>query len=202
MVLNAHAQADQVKRRLERCGQFAALWSGIVYRSASVAYANRDDLLTGAGARHVGARWNPPNSMATVYSALDIRTATEESLAHHRYFGFPLETALPRVMISIRVSLQRVLDLTEQRLRRTLGINRGQLLGEDWRACNAGGNEALTQVIGRLAWVSQWEAMLVPSAAEPKGVNLIIFPGNLLPPESYLLIINRDQLPPKAMPTR
>jgi RES domain-containing protein len=138
--------------------------------------------------------------MATVYSALDIRTATEESLAHHRYFGFPLETALPRVMISIRVSLQRVFDLTEQRPRRTLGVNRGQLLGEDWRARNANGEEALTQAIGRLAWENQWEAMLVPSAAEPKGVNLIIFPGNLLPPESYLLIINRDQLPPKAMP--
>jgi hypothetical protein len=26
-------------------------------------------------------------------------------------------------------------------------------------------------------------------------MNLIVFPGNLLPPRSYLLIINRDQLP-------
>jgi hypothetical protein len=82
-------------------------------------------------------------------------------------------------------------------VRRILGITRDQLRGEDWRACNRGGEEALTQAIGRLTWDAQWEGLEVPSAADDAGVNLIVFPGNLLPPRSYLLIINRDQLPPR-----
>ena len=36
----------------------------------------------------------------------------------------------------------------------------------------------------------------MPSVAHPGGTNLIVFPGNLTPPDSYLLIINREQLPP------
>ena len=152
MDLKAHAQTDQLKHRLGRCARLTKPWSGVVYRSASVAYANRDDILTGTGAKHAGARRNPPNSVNTVYSSLEIRTAIEESLSQHRYFGFPVETALPRVIISIQVRLHRVLDLTDPRPRRVLGLTRGKLLGEDWRACNAGGAEALTQAIGRLAW--------------------------------------------------
>jgi RES domain-containing protein len=129
-----------------------------------------------------------------------MRTAAEEALSHHRYFGFSEETALPRVMVAIRVALQKVLNLTDQRPVRVLGISRRRLIGEDWRARNANGVEALTQAVGRLAWEDEWEGLLVPSSADAGGVNLIVFAGNLLPPVSYLLIINRDQLPPRAMP--
>jgi RES domain-containing protein len=122
-------------------------------------------------------------------------TAVEETVAHHRYFGFPEETALPRVLVSIRVSLQRVLNLTDQHVRRSLSVTRKQLLDEDWRAANDRGDEARTQAIGRLAWRLEWEGILTPSTAHPGGVNLIVFPGNLTPPDSYLLIINRDRLP-------
>jgi RES domain-containing protein len=167
-----------------------------------VAYANRDDLLTGAGAKRDGARWNPPDSVATVYTSLEMQTATEEALSHHRYFGFAVETALPRVMVAIRVSLRRVLNLTDPRPRSALGITRGRLTAEDWRAANARGEEALTQAVGRLAWENGWEGLLVSSSADPGGVNLIVFPGNLVPPESYLLIVNRDQLPPRTVPGR
>jgi len=198
-VMDQHPQAQRLKRALARCARFTSPWSGIVFRSASVGYANRDDLLTGAGAKVNGARWNPPNSVATVYASLEIQTATAEALAHHRYFGLGVETALPRVLVSIGANLQRVLNLVDQQPRRALALNRGQLIGEDWRAENAAGKESLTQAVGRLAWEAEWEGLLVPSAADPGGVNLIVFPGNLMSPVSYLLIINRDQLPPKKM---
>jgi RES domain-containing protein len=93
--------------------------------------------------------------------------------------------------------LQRVLKLTDRKVRRILSVTRDQLLGEDWREGNRRGQEALTQAIGRLAWDAEWEGLEVPSAADPDDVNLIVFPGNLLSPESYLLVINRDQLPPR-----
>src|SRR6266446_1203069 len=103
--MHQHPESPRLMRGLGKCAKFAVSWSGVVFRSASVAYANRDDLLTGAGAKQAGARWNPPNSVATVYTSLEIQTATGEALSHHRYFGFPLETALPRVMVAIRVNL-------------------------------------------------------------------------------------------------
>jgi RES domain-containing protein len=197
--MKQHPEATRLRRSLGQCAKYAVPWSGVVYRSASVAYANRDDLLTGVGAKREGARWNPPDSLATVYTSLEMRTATEEALAYHRYFGFPVEMALPRILVAIRVSLQHVLNLTDQPPRKVLGINRSRLIGEDWRARNASESEALTQAIGCLAWEDRWEGLLVPSLADAGGVNLIVFPGNMVPPGSYLLIINRDQLPPLAM---
>jgi RES domain-containing protein len=197
--MHQHTESDHLRRGLRRCARYELPWAGVVYRSVSVGYANRDDLLTGIGAKHAGARWNPPDSVAAVYSSLEIQTAIEEALSHHRYFGLAVETALPRVLVSIRVRLQRVLDLTNQRPRRSLGIKREQIMQEDWRACNGRREESLAQALGRLAWEAEWEGLLVPSAANPRGANLIVFPGNLIPPESYLLIINRDQLPPKML---
>lgn len=195
--MRRHAESERLARALARCKRYAAPWAGVVFRLASVRYANRDDLLTGAGSKSAGARWNPPASIATLYTSLQIQTAVEEALAHHRHYGFPVETALPRVLVSIQVCLQTVLNLGDQAVRRTLGVKREQLLGEDWRACNEGQAEALTQAIGRLAWDAEWEGLLVPSAAHASSTNLIVFPGNLVPPGSYLLVINRDQLPPR-----
>jgi RES domain-containing protein len=160
-------------------------------------YANRDDFLTGAGAKATGARWNSPGSFATIYTSQSPETATREALAHHRYFGLPIEVALPRILASVQLVLQRVLNLTDTRIRKRLGVTVNELRGEDWRAANARGDEALTQAIGRLAWDAEWEALLAPSAAHTSGTNVIIFPGNLVPPHSYLLIINREQLPPR-----
>jgi RES domain-containing protein len=198
--MKQYFQWSTLKRGLVRCAKYAAHWSGVVYRSASVAYANRDDLLTGAGAKRDGARWNPPDGMASVYSCLEMRTAIEEAMAHHRYYGFADETALPRVLVAIRVSLRRVLNLTDPRLRKVLGVNRRQLISVDWRADNRSDKKALTQAFGRLAWEAEWEGLLVPSSADSGGVNLVVFPGNLNPPPSYLLIVNRDQLPNKRLP--
>ncbi len=104
---------------------------------------------------------------------------------------------MPRVLVSIQDRLQRVLKLTDPKVRRILGVTTDQLLGEDWRERNRGGEEALTQAIGRLAWDAEWEGLETPPAADSAGVNLIVFPGNLLSPRSYLLAINRDQLPPR-----
>lgn len=195
MQLTPHPETEQLKQALASCQRFAMAWEGVVYRSASVQYANRDDLLTGAGSKTAGARWNPPESVATLYTALEMQTALEESLTHNRYYDVPVDNALPRVLVCIRVVLKRVLNLTLKGVRRRLGVTREQLLREDWRAANDRGEEALTQAIGGLAWDAEWEGLLVPSAAASGRVGLVIFPGNLMPPDSFLVIVNRDQLP-------
>jgi RES domain-containing protein len=152
--------------------------------------------LTGAGSKASGARWNPPKSFATLDSSIDPATALGEAFAHHRYFGFPIEDALPRIMAAVRVELQHVLDLTDASIRKTLRVSVAELVNDDWHKLNRKGQEALTQAIGRLAWQAEWEGLLVPSAVADGKANLIIFPGNLIAPKSDLLLINRDQLPP------
>ena len=119
-----------------------------------------------------------------------------EVLANGSHFHLPVEDALPQVLAAARAVLQRVLDLTDAKIRKMLRLSRETLFSEDWQATNADGGEALTQAIGRLVWDAVWEGLIVPSAPDPRGVNLIVFPGNLVPPESYFLILNREELPP------
>ena len=64
-----HADSDRLAQALKRCHHFSIPWSGTLFRSASVRYANRDDFLTGAGSKVTGARWNPPDSFAATYTS-------------------------------------------------------------------------------------------------------------------------------------
>jgi RES domain-containing protein len=191
-----HPDSDRLSRALERCLSVAISWKGEVYRSASPRYANKDDLLTGAGSKTAGARWNPPNSFRTVYTSLDPQTALDEVLAHFRHYGLAISKAMPRVFVSLETSLRRVLDLTDGSTRRLFGVSERRLLTVLWREEQKRGREALTQAVGRLAYEAEWEGLLVPSAARKGGANLIIFPANLSAPRSWLRIINKSELPP------
>ncbi|MFI5455497.1 MAG: RES family NAD+ phosphorylase [Isosphaerales bacterium] len=189
-----HPESDRLRRALERCASRAVRWSGVVYRSASPHYANKDDLLTGVGSKTAGARWNPPKSFPTVYSSLDPHTALDEVLAHFRYFKLPIESAMPRVMVSVSVRLGTVLDLTDWKTRSALQVSERRMLDEPWREEQNANREALIQALGRLGHELGWEGLLVPSAARRGGMNLIVFPANLSR-RSFLEIINVGHLP-------
>lgn len=189
-----HPESDRLRNALGRWDSRAVRWSGVVYRWASPRYANQDDLLTGVGSKTAGGRWNPPRSFPTVYSSLDPHTALDEVLAHFRYYGFPIECAMPRVSVSVRARLVRVLDLIDGKTRSALRISERRMLDEPWRDEQKAGREALTQALGRVGHELGWEAFLVPSAARSGGVNLIIFPANLAR-RSSLDIINVGELP-------
>jgi RES domain-containing protein len=140
------------------------------------------------------ARWNPPGSFPIIYASLDPSTALDEVLAHFRHFRIPIESAMPRVTVSVRVRLQKVLDLTDGAIRSAIRVSERRMIGEPWREKQQAGEEALTQALGRLAHELDWEGLLAPSAASRGGVNLIVFPGNLRK-TSGLEIVNVDQLP-------
>jgi RES domain-containing protein len=171
-------------------------WSGVLYRSTSPRYANKGDLLTGAGSKTAGARWNPPNSFHTIYTSLDPHTAIDEALAHFVRYDLPVAKCMPRVIVSIDAQLGRILDLTDGLVRRILGVSGRRLRDEPWRELQEQGREALTQALGRLAHDAGWEGPLVSSSARKEGVNLIVFPANLVTPGSWLGIINEAELRP------
>ena len=84
-----------------------------------------------------------------------------------RYFTVAPREGFVEASISLRVT--RVVDLTNARLLRKPGIERGQLIGTRY---------TVTQEIGLRALESGFEALLAPSAAYPAEGNLAVFLDN------------------------
>jgi len=188
-----HTEYDDFARRLRDCRTMAVPWSGTVYRSVTPIYATREDLLSGHGSRVYGGRWNPP-AMAAVYASLTPETALAEVLNHFRRYGFPVHAAMPRTFVAIDVALGQVLDLTVGLLRRRLRVSRAAMLSEDWRAAHQRDEESLTQAVGRAAHEVGVAGLLVASAAQRGGTNLVWFPENLSA-TSHARLRRADQLP-------
>jgi RES domain-containing protein len=195
--MKKHPESVRLQSALAKCLAHAAPWKGELYRSASPKYANKDDIITGAGSKAAGARWNPPGIFHTVYASLEVETAVAEALQHFRYYGLPVSKAMPRVIVALEAKLERVLDLRDGAVRRVLGVSEKRMLTEPWREEQKKGREALTQALGRFAFELDFQALLVPSAARRGGSNLILLPANLDPPASWVRIVNRDELPRK-----
>jgi RES domain-containing protein len=154
-------------------------WSGVAYRSVVPAYAGSRDLLSGEGVRRHGGRWNPPSAFAAVYASLTPETALAEVLSRFRDYGIPVADAMPRVLAAVEVSVASLADLTTPGARRSLRVSRRRMRREDWRRATDDGREALTQAIGRAAFERGLEGLLVFSAPDPAGRNLVLFPTRL-----------------------
>ena len=160
--------------RVRKVFDQAVSLEGRIYRSATPKYANSSDLLTGEGSKKFGGRWNPVG-LAAVYGSFTPQTALEETLAHSRYYNLPVHAAMPRTFVAIEFSVQKVLDLTNGRIRQALAVSEKRLLGCDWRREMARGKTAISQQVGAAAAAAGFEALLVRSAAADTGENLVIF---------------------------
>jgi RES domain-containing protein len=149
-------------RRLDRLAP--ATWRGTVLRHHAPRYAALD----GQGARINGGRWNPPESFAVVYTALDRSTIDAEFERLTRRTGMPAKAFLPRRLARIDAALTGVLDLTDPGVRRRLAVTRAQLTADDW---------SRTQAIGQAARFLGYEAILSPGA--DGGTTLAVFVDGL-----------------------
>jgi RES domain-containing protein len=139
---------------------------GDVYRHVAVGRHP----LSGAGARSLGGRWNPPQSFATLYLADQKATIEAEFRRMARRQGLSLSSFLPRRLYRIEVDLQAVIDLTE-----TEALPEG-LVGLDFGSDNL----TVTQAIGEAAQYLGREGILAPSAAGD-GKVLAVFIDRLMP---------------------
>lgn len=180
-------------RRIAALMPRAVKFHGAAFRSSGVKYANEGDLLSGDGAARYGGRWNP-RGVSAVYASLDPVTAVKESYHEFLEYGFAGATIRPRVFVGMKVDLECVLDLTQARIRRSLGYTVSDLVTEDWRAIQAAGEESWTQAIGRGAVAAGFEALVAPSARNRTGKILVAFPSNLKTAHAVRLIA-ADELP-------
>lgn len=152
--------------RLEQCD--GAAWHGHVFRhvmgSAPPELANLR-----------GARWNPPGTQA-LYTSLSETTAKAEG--DYVISLQPTPPHAPRTIYELVVSLANLLDLTPADRLAELGITEAELTSYEWGPCQAVG--------GAMAWLKH-DGLLVPSARDRDGSNLVIFPANQAP-ESELQV--------------
>lgn len=171
---------------------FSTEFEDIVYRSSSPKYASETDLLTGLGSKKEGGRWNP-SGIATVYASLTPQTAMQETLAHNKYYGIPVQDAMPRTFVAIKPRLRFILDLRIGSIRRRIRVSEERMLTTDWRFEARRGRVPITQQLGKAAYEVELEGLIVPSAADPTGCNLLVFPDNLRP-GSRIRVLNAGQL--------
>jgi RES domain-containing protein len=123
-----------------------------------------------------------------------LTTALAELLAYYQHQGLPETEALPFVLVGFDVLLERVIDLRKKKLLQQLAVTREQLLREPWRELQEEGQEALSQAVGRIAFEAEVEGLLVPSARERGGNNLVVFnPAGL--PRGRIRLVKKEQFP-------
>lgn len=133
--------------------------------------AERWHPLSGAGARLQGGRWNPAESFATLYLALNRATAIAEFQRMAKRSGLAPEDFMPRRLHRIALELQAVVDLTVPE-----GELPGVLADLDFQARDL----VPSQAVGEAAEHLGREAIRAPSATG-SGEILAVFPDRLRP---------------------
>jgi len=154
-------------------------FEAVVYRHLSSQY----DALDISGSLKAGGRWNPQGEYGVLYAGLNGETAKAELERLAERQGLTLEDLAPRHLVSIQVSLSKVLDLTNKRTLEQLGISERNLTGNDVSLCLE---------ISRLARRAGFEAILAASATK-KGTALVVF-SDCLRPSSGLEALDRKKI--------
>ncbi|CAN5734917.1 hypothetical protein BH11VER1_BH11VER1_08190 [soil metagenome] len=182
MKMEPHPDADRLIARLAAVGaDLDGAFNSELFRFIHPTYSKAADIIDGAGALHAAGRWNAKGAARLSYTAMTPQTALGEALAHVNYYRLPLVKALPRVLVALRLKAKRVLDLRDGTVRKVLKLSEDTIRELDWRAENQKGIEAMTQAWGRAFAVAGFEAVIVPSAADIAGANVLVYPENLLP---------------------
>lgn len=100
------------------------------------------DPRSGEGARINGGRFNPAGSFPAQYLCETRPCAVAELTRLGMRHVVGIDGLLPRVLYEYRLEMDRVLDLTDERVREHIGVSASDLTGEDWNLCQIIGTEA------------------------------------------------------------
>ena len=109
-----------------------------------------------------GARWNP-RGVAAIYTSLDRGTALAEG--DYVVASQPVPPRTTRQLYEVHVTLVRIVELTDRRLLRELGVTEVDLESRDHAVCRTVG--------GACHWLGL-DGILV-SSARASGTNLVVF---------------------------
>lgn len=176
MTLKQHPRSADFLKWFTRNKKQAAPLEGVFYRVAGPRHTTASEIVSGFGAQKAGGRWNSIGEMRVVYLSRKPETALSEALEHYRYYKLPESVGLPKVIISVAVKLERVLDLNRVDLSGKVPELIAEFLAEDWRALNARSIESASQAVGWAAYTAGLQGLIVPSKPVPGSSNLLVFP--------------------------
>jgi RES domain-containing protein len=148
------------------------VWEGTVYRHMFGEHAP-------ARRNTTGARWNGP-PVEAIYTSCERETALAE--ADYYISLQPLRPKARRTLYTLRVAIASVVDLTRAGVLDTLGITPAILCADDQAPCRLIG--------GAAHWLGH-NGLLVPSARNATGKNLVIYQHDL---ESSHFAVVGDQV--------
>ena len=183
-------QTDRLTRAMTRLYGRAEAFSGYCFRCVKPYYSSALDAFSGAGSQKVSGRFHVKGKFVIIYTGTDLKTAQWEYLNTAASVGFDTAHLLPYTAISAEVHLSRVLDLTNPSVRRALSVTLTDLRASVWSGSL---QETLTQLVGRLAYQTGFEAILAPSAGGGKNLNIL---RQNLQAASFVKIVNENQLAP------
>jgi RES domain-containing protein len=160
-----------------------ATFSGFTFRVISDRW--RTSPLSAIGALERGGRFNAPETFSVLYTADSQLTALREVEALFvdsagRLRGVPRN---PDLLLTLECTLLRVLDLPRPDLYHQLNTSRDELIASSPSRflANARGEHTSTQRLGMACFrTGQISALKAPSAANPEGSCLDIFPESLI----------------------
>ena len=168
-------------------------WEGLLFRASGLPYAQAAKLLDGKGSLTHGGRWSAAGAFPAVNLSTAQETAIAESGASFTYYNFAPSDVRPKVLVAVRATFSKVLDLVAPKgLRTKTWLELDKLLAEDWHKVNDRDHESQSQAFGRAAHALGAEALLVPSARVRGGMNLVYFPESLSR-DSKVAILGEDE---------
>jgi RES domain-containing protein len=179
---------DSIDKAYEKIRGVSLPFDRTVFIAATPERAT-EDLLSGESSRRHGGRWNPAGLFPAVYAWLSPKAALEEQYARCRRAGLPMSASGPFVVVAIRVSLSRLVDLqNDTTITQVFGVTIETLRNIDWLEALRQGEEPVTHVISRTAREAGCEGLLVPSESTFDGTGIVLFPDRLGAPDSVKFV--------------
>ena len=141
-------------------------------------------------------RWNTPASHSALYLALEQETALAELQKHARSVGIPYGAwPIKSDLAYLTVHFSRIVDLSDESVRRRYGLTIAQILSDDERDVET------CRAVARQIFSEGYEGFVAPSAATRDGTGrtLNVFPENVSR-DSHLAEYRREPVRPDLLP--
>ncbi len=165
-----------------------------VFRQGIPRWMSRQFRFTGLGSANAGGRWTVKGLMPTVYASTHPTTLAKEANYKSLHYGWTPSQFKPQIIVGMKWELQKVLNLMDPVILTALNLTHAKLTLCDWEGEQMAGKEALTQALGRAAFENLAEGLVVPSARQAGGINMVYYPSNRLD-GSVIQTSNESEIP-------
>jgi filamentous hemagglutinin len=186
--LIARSRAAYVKKTVTTLAANAMAFRGECFRCVTPKYSSAADIFSGSGSKFASGRYHVKGEFTAVYASTRVEWAYDEYRNTARNNNISDAKLLPVTLVAARISLSRVLDLTDVTTQAALQVTEDELVHSKWTSKS----ESITQLIGQTCNEAGFDGIIVPSANERKNIIILIDNASR---SSAVRIVNANRLP-------